>query len=771
MPCKPSLDGHLTAREIKHFNRVCTRNEPEMKLPNGLSREAAVNGLKNLGKLRMKINHSTIITFSALLLILSVAFTIRMLPVRWEIQTGALHLSEFDPYYQYSLTNYMVKNGLISPYWPTFWIDYQRWAPYGINMGSSLSSLPLTAALSYGIITALGINVDLMSFCALFPVMLGTLAVLIMYFIGKDVGGRAVGLLAALFLALNPAVIQRSNLGWFDTEVTMFAFLLFIFFFLRAIEEERPIGSSVMYSLGAAAALAYFVMGWGAAYYLVGLSVLFVFVLLLMKRYSRRLFLAYSLTFGLGLLISVVNPDISTRYVINYPVLPVAGVFVLLCLSEIVRNLTSAREKLLLVVVFLTVIIGGFAAMWTMGYIGNVAGKFFEVINPFVRSSDPLVESVAEHQISAWGSIYYDLGIGILFFFVGVFFVSRNLSTKNLFLLVFGLTSLYFASSIVRLLFIFGFAFAIVAAVGIVGMLKPFVTLLKEPTRIVTKKKFGLEHVGREFSGTAVFLIFLVLMTNLAFSPQSGGAPNVYRQAYSPVTVTVGSLPIVPNEPVKEWLDMCQYLNNLQQSTTVVDSWWDYGYWLSMLGNVTSLADNATINSTQIENVGFTFMANETESVKMLKLYNAGYILVFTTLSLQQQGNTQFVVQAGYGDEGKWSWMARISGKSKHESDGLWPGWDWTDESTFGEYTNTTTYWPNNWAWNQRGMNTTIYKLMTWARSLYCNANGVVDPDAGNVTQPQYFEEEYVAGLTLAPPAYGNLVPLVALYRVKYPEG
>lgn len=68
-------------------------------------------------------------------------------------------------------------------------------------------------------------------------------------------------------------------------------------------------------------------------------------------------------------------------------------------------------------------------------------------------------------------------------------------------------------------------------------------------------------------------------------------------------------------------------------------------------------------------------------------------------------------------------------------------------------------------------MNTTIYKLMTWARSLYCNANGVVDPDAGNVTQPQYFEEEYVAGLTLAPPAYGNLVPLVALYRVKYPEG
>ena len=28
--------------------------------------------------------------------------------------------------------------------------------------------------------------------------------------------------------------------------------------------------------------------------------------------------------------------------------------------------------------------------------------------------------------------------------------------------------------------------------------------------------------------------------------------------------------------------------------------WWDYGNWLSDLGNVTSLADNTTENATQI---------------------------------------------------------------------------------------------------------------------------------------------------------------------------
>ena len=46
--------------------------------------------------------------------------------------------------------------------------------------------------------------------------------------------------------------------------------------------------------------------------------------------------------------------------------------------------------------------------------------------------------------------------------------------------------------------------------------------------------------------------------------------------------------------------------------------WWDYGNWLADLGNVTSLADNTTVNSTQIENVGFIFMGNENQSMAML---------------------------------------------------------------------------------------------------------------------------------------------------------
>lgn len=746
-----------------------------------LSREAVVNGFKSLGKLRPKISHASLLTFAALSLILFVAFTVRILPVRWEIGTsgtGAINLSEFDAFFEYRIGHYMVQNGLFSPFWPKLWLDTQLWYPDGINMGlESLPSIPLTGAFLYDIVSLLGVNIDFMSFCALLPPIFGTLSVLIMYFLGKEFGGKAAGMLAALILALDASFITRTNLGWFETEAATFSFLLFLLLFPRAMEEERPIGSSVIYSLVCGACLAYFIMGWGAAYYLVDLAALFVFALLVLRRYTPRIFLAFNISFGLGLLIAMSAPFLGIRYPVSYAVLPVAGVFVLLCLSEVLRNLVSVRERFLLTVTTLAVIIGAFAAIFALGYAGNIAGKFITVINPLLRTSSPLTISVAEHNITAWGSMYYDLGIITLFFVVGLYFIARNLTNKNLLLLLFGLTSLYFAASMVRLLFLLAPAFAIISAIGIVGVLRPFITMLKEPPKITTKK-FRLEHVGKEFSGTAVFLIFLVLMTEFAFSPQTGGIPNVYRQAYTPLTITASSLPIVPGGPVNEWLDMLHWTSINLQPTDVVDSWWDYGFWLTIKGNVTTLNDNATINSTQIENVGFSFVADETDSLKMLKLYNAKYILVFTVLSVQSSSGTTYAVEAGYGDEGKWTWMARISGQSANVNSGAWPNWNWTNETPFGYFAQNatvSTYWPNNWAWSDYGRNCTIYKLISWTRSQYCTTNGIVDPDSGNVTQPVYFTPAYIAGLNLSPTDaknnYGGLVPLIALYKIDYPDG
>jgi dolichyl-diphosphooligosaccharide--protein glycosyltransferase len=676
----------------------------------------------------------------------------------------------------------MVQNGLFSPYLENNgqgWINYQQWYPDGLNMGRSLPALPMTTAALYIVISWLGVNIDLMSFAALFPAIIGALSCLMIYFIGKDMGGKTVGLFAALFLALAPSFLQRTALGFFDTEVLgILGLLLFIFLFLRAIDETKSLRSSLLYSAGSGGALAYFIAAWGAAYYLLGLAVLFVFILILLKRYSQRLLISYSITFGLGLFIATKVPIISMNYITSGVVLPVAGVFILLCLSEILRHNLSARAKTWLTGGSLAVIVGGFVALWQLGYISGIAGKFLTVLDPFIRASAPLIESVAEHRISAWGNIYFDLGFSILFFLVGLYFTLRNPTNRNVFLLIFGATSLYFAASMVRLLVIFAPAFSLLAAIGILGILKPFYTLLKEAPQIAIKSKRRLARVSKEYSGIAVFLVFMLLVTNLAFSPQTGGTPRVYGQAYAPITISAASLPIGGSlsSPAEEWLNMLSWTQNNLQSTTVVCSWWDYGYWLSVLGNVTTLADNATINTTQIENVGYTFMAPEDKALQMLEAYDAKYILVFITLQLAQSTTEQgsYVVQfSRFGDEAKWSWMARISGEAqqRYVNEGFMnDNLKWTDENAFGAPNNQT----GTWEWNTMGKNSTIYKLMSYAKQQWADISGVpagVTADEPGV-QPTYFKEAYFSGEELNPVAastkYGGLIPIVALYEIDW---
>jgi dolichyl-diphosphooligosaccharide--protein glycosyltransferase len=695
--------------------------------------------------------------------------------LKWEIQTGSIHLSEFDPYYQYSLTNFMVKNGLFSPYMrqpngDPQWIDRQRWYPEGINMGMSLPSLPMTAAFFYDIISVLGVNVGLMEFCALFPAIMGTLACLIIYFVGKDVGGKSVGMFAALFLALSPSYIQRTSVGFFDDEtIGIVALVLFVFMFLRAIEEERPVSSGVKYSIGSGLTLAYFVAGWGAAVYPIGLTVLFVFVMILLKRYTWRLLLSYSITFGLGLFITVNVPGISLAYLTTSPIILVAGMFVLLLLSELLRNLTSVKSKMLFAVLFLVSLVSAFTILWSLGYTGLIGGKFMSVIDPIMRAASPLTESVAEHRITAWGPMYFEFGAGIIFFIASFFFILRKPNNRNVFLLIFGLTSLYFAGSMVRLLVLIAPAFALLAAVGIMGILKPFNTLLKEPLKIFTKKKYSLQHVGKEFSGVGIFLIFLMLMTNFVVSPQSGGMPKVYTQAYTPVTITAAGLSITPNEPITAWMDALEWMKSNLSPTTAVCSWWDYGYWLTILGNVTSLADNATINGTQIALIGRVYTSTEVQAVRILKEQFNGphgppaYILVFITFASTGQDYS-----VG-GDEGKWMWMAKIANSSDIARNlyadewGEWTYKEWTDST--GQYNTFGNATASPFVWNDVGQNTTIYKLMAYAKSA---VSGQSAPQLTYFKNPHFFGGPIGTLGTTSSGTTVYLDALVCLYEVDY---
>jgi dolichyl-diphosphooligosaccharide--protein glycosyltransferase len=744
-----------------------TREGFTVKIGKLFTKEGAVDALTSIGALRFRISHSSLIHISLLAIILVIAALIRLLPLRWGFQ-----LSEFDPHIHYRLTKYMVDNGFFA--WTT-WTDTMSWYPQGLPIaGAVFPGLAATAAFMYQIANALNLapapilsstvynplTADpVFNFCVLFPVIMATLTVLVIYFVGKDIGGKEVGLFSAFFLALSSPYISRTSLGFFDDEtVGIFGILLFIFFFLRSIDPQRSTRNSFLYAAAGGLSLGYLFSSWGAARYPLGIVLIFVFVLLILRRYSPRLFLSYCTTFGISLLMAVMVPKLGVKFLTEPTVLAVAGVFLLLFTYEISRRIKVNKNKVLFVVGFLALIVVLFFALSRLGLIGSLEEKFVSVIFPSERIGEgtiqQLVQSVQEHRPATWGSFYYDLGIGVFFVPIGLYFALQNPTNRNIFLAIFGLTAIYFAGSMVRLSLLLAPAVSILWAVALVQLIKPFATILRENPKISKRKMRFRPRVGKEFSAGFIILMFLLLTVTFVLPSAGSTFPREVDRAYAPTTIAAASLPLKPSEPVSDWLDALNWMRVNLKQTDIVCSWWDYGYWITAIANKTTLADNGTVNATQIAMIGKMFMSNETEAIKFLKAYDVNYVVIYQSF---RQDRTDAV----YGDEGKWRWMARIPGLNDTLFGNYTLGTDWVDANADNQVGTSEL------VMNEMGNSTVLYKLMHYSRDVVVQGYSDITLEYFEGPPQGYFSQQYGA-VKWFQDSQGAFAAMVCVYKVNY---
>jgi len=177
----------------------------------------------------LKIPKHTLARIATLFVIYVIGLVLRLQPL---ILHGANHRA-YDPFIQYRATQILLEEGLTGM---LEYYDYKYWYPYGVTLSKLYIIVPILGALMYIILNALGIHVDLLTAITIVPAILGSLCVLVVYFIGREVKNHNVGLIAALITAISPGFLQRSIAGFYDNEMSILFVLIMFLFYIKAIK-------------------------------------------------------------------------------------------------------------------------------------------------------------------------------------------------------------------------------------------------------------------------------------------------------------------------------------------------------------------------------------------------------------------------------------------------------------------------------------------------------------------------------------------------------
>ena len=136
-----------------------------------------------------KLNHLIII--GVLVLAFSISMLIRSQPIEYGFE-----LNEFDPFFNFRATEYIVENGLVEYF---EWHDDKSWHTKGGRDVSATSQVMLhvTASITYQIFAN---NSSLYDFTILFPAIIGSLTVIVIFALVRLFAGTTAGLLLRYYL-------------------------------------------------------------------------------------------------------------------------------------------------------------------------------------------------------------------------------------------------------------------------------------------------------------------------------------------------------------------------------------------------------------------------------------------------------------------------------------------------------------------------------------------------------------------------------------------
>jgi dolichyl-diphosphooligosaccharide--protein glycosyltransferase len=635
---------------------------------------------------RFKFHRRYLLIVAILVIAFTTAFIMRSYPIKY-----GYYLNEVDPYFNFRATKYLLDNN-IDAY--LTWHDTMSWYPEGRSVAiTSQAGLHILTALLY---TVFGHGTSLLDFTIILPVIFSSLTSLVIFALVRTVspsGGTTAGMFAALLFAFSPILIQRGNLGWFKSEpFGLFFGLLAVYLFLSIIKrrgeevEFTETTAGMKYKMNILKAIiAGFLLGlgnasWGGTqYFTIPLS-LFMIVLPFVRRRKEdrtentqfQVYVAVLFTISV-LLTTAAFPKTGVSSVFGLSSIALLGGVVFLASATYIKKISQPRKTmrnlLFLLIVFIAVAIAIIAG--GLYYSPPYLTKYLDAINPFI-SYHPLIQTVAENRPATLVDYLTNFSVLLILGGIGSWAVvkrsGRSYNDIAIFALIIGLSGIYVGTGYVRLLVFASIGIIILAAIGLVWIIRFIREETRESSLSSATKSINLKQGQFKISNKKIMrIIFSASIISLLFLPMIYPRnANWTTLADMPPTIMNGGSGY--RIKTDDWINALNWMSNNTPKDAVIAAWWDYGYWITVLANRTSLADNATLNATRIATIANMFMDKPADGIHLASSnLRANYILVYVVARpISIENNTYYVLGYG-GDESKAPVFMTLAGSDEQK--------------------------------------------------------------------------------------------------------
>ena len=486
--------------------------------------------------------------------------------------------------------------------------------------------------------------------------IIGSLTTVAIFAVVRTIGGTTAGLVAALLFSVSVPIILRGFLGWFKSEpLGLFLGLIAVYLCISGIKSGYNKLSFIRIA-GAGILVALSINAWGGSEFF--LIILGLFFLVLPFFRNDKKFIVYATAifiFSMSIVLSQLDPASFGGEIINPALKPgplgifMAGVLLFVFISAVIQKIKQRFKTSYGLIILGSLVAIGFSAASIIGKVPSF--RYQTAANPFLITTDPLTESIAEHAFTSLDISFFYHSILMIFAAIGIWLIFQNRINKSVhiknemavFALITGIAGLYFSSTFVRLELFAAISMIILASIGISILISKIFTA-QNTAKSITKISF-----------VSCIVILLVIPVGLPLNDNWVTATSI-----APAILYGGSYLLAPTN---DWPDAMLWLKTNTPEDAKILSWWDYGYWIGTLGDRTTYADNATLDTQIIKKTAQMFYSSPDSAWKELVAIDADYVLIWVTAErvVSSSNLPMYLLGVGGGDETKRFWFAKVA--------------------------------------------------------------------------------------------------------------